>query len=99
MCSCFTDGVDRVVYLINGQQPGRLVEADEGDDLEIFVKNELTVETTVHWHGQYIQQQPPEFPNFALCEILAQNQIVNPGNRHPAARNAPNGWSTWSHAG
>ena len=56
MCSEFTDGVTRQVYLINGQQPGPLIEADEGDDLEIFVNNELPVETTVHWHGQYAQQ-------------------------------------------
>jgi len=39
------------VYLINGQQPGPLIEAEEGDDLEVFVNNQLSVETTIHWHG------------------------------------------------
>lgn len=48
----YKDGVKREVYLINGQQPGPLIEADEGDDLEIFVKNLLPVDTTLHWHGQ-----------------------------------------------
>lgn len=45
------DGVSREVYLINGQQPGPFIEVDEGDDLEVFVKNNLNVETTIHWHG------------------------------------------------
>merc|ERR1712230_47987 len=45
------DGVMRKVYLINDQQPGPLIEADEGDDLEIFVQNNLRVEQTIHWHG------------------------------------------------
>jgi len=45
------DGVWRKVYLINGQQPGPLIEAEEGDELEIFVQNDLPVEQTIHWHG------------------------------------------------
>ncbi|KFY32044.1 hypothetical protein V493_00559 [Pseudogymnoascus sp. VKM F-4281 (FW-2241)] len=44
-------GVSREVYLINGQQPGPLIEIDEGDELEVFVKNDLPVESTIHWHG------------------------------------------------
>ncbi|EXL89950.1 Cupredoxin [Fusarium oxysporum II5] len=45
------DGFEREVYLINGQQPGPLVDVDEGDDVKIFVQNDLNVETTIHWHG------------------------------------------------
>ncbi|RSL98516.1 hypothetical protein CDV31_012583 [Fusarium ambrosium] len=45
------DGFEREVYLINGQQPGPLVDLDEGDHVEIFVQNDLNVETTIHWHG------------------------------------------------
>lgn len=45
------DGVSRDVYLINGQQPGPPIVADEGDDLEIFVQNDLPVDTSIHWHG------------------------------------------------
>ncbi len=45
------DGFSREVYLINDQQPGPLIEIDEGDVLEVFVRNELAVETTSHWHG------------------------------------------------
>lgn len=46
------DGVPREVYLINDQQPGPLIEAEEGDNLAIFVQNDLPVETTIHWHGE-----------------------------------------------
>lgn len=45
------DGFSRPVYLINGQHPAPLIEAEEDDTLEVFVKNDLPVETTIHWHG------------------------------------------------
>lgn len=48
----FVDGFPREVYLINGQQPGPLIEINEGDDLEVVVKNDLSVESTIHWHGR-----------------------------------------------
>lgn len=51
MVNGITDGFSRPVYLINGQHPGPLIEADEDDTLEVFVKNDLPVETTIHWHG------------------------------------------------
>ena len=50
------DGVSREVYLINDQQSGPLIEAEEGDDLEIFVQNNLPVEQTIHWHGRSLSQ-------------------------------------------
>ncbi|KAL6405306.1 hypothetical protein AUP68_11057 [Ilyonectria robusta] len=53
------DGFEREVYLINGQQPGPLIDVDEGDDVEIFVRNELNVETTIHWHG-LLQRGTPQ---------------------------------------
>merc|ERR1712169_94952 len=53
------DGFAREVYLINNQQPGPLIEAEEGDDLEIFVQNDLPVEATIHWHG-LLQRGSPD---------------------------------------
>ncbi|KAI9675041.1 MAG: hypothetical protein M1817_001447 [Caeruleum heppii] len=44
-------GFMREVYLINGQKPGPLIDIDEGDELEVSVKNDLPVESTIHWHG------------------------------------------------
>lgn len=46
------DGFSREVYLINGQQPGPLIDVNENDDIQVFVQNDLAVETTMHWHGE-----------------------------------------------
>ncbi|KAK0615537.1 Laccase abr2 [Lasiodiplodia hormozganensis] len=53
------DGFSRQVFLINGQTPGPLIEVDEGDELEVFVKNNLAVEMAIHWHG-ILQRGTPE---------------------------------------
>lgn len=43
------DGHGRPVFAINGQSPGPVIEADEGDEIEVLVDNQLTFETTMHW--------------------------------------------------
>ncbi|KAK3669153.1 hypothetical protein LTR78_010966 [Recurvomyces mirabilis] len=53
------DGFARQVYLINGQQPGPLIEANQGDILEVTVFNDLDVENTIHWHG-LLQRGTPD---------------------------------------
>lgn len=35
--------------MMNGQTPGPLIEADEGDEIEVFLDNQLPFETTMHW--------------------------------------------------
>ncbi|KAI9600806.1 hypothetical protein H4Q26_000599 [Puccinia striiformis f. sp. tritici PST-130] len=47
------DGFLRQVMAINGQIPGPLIEANEGDRLEITVINKMNIELTMHWHGLY----------------------------------------------
>ena len=49
---CWVDGVNRTVYLINDQLPGPLIDVEEGDELEVFVTNQLPVDNTIHWHGK-----------------------------------------------
>jgi FtsP/CotA-like multicopper oxidase with cupredoxin domain len=39
----------------NGQSPGPTIEAVEGDKVRIFVTNKLPEHTTIHWHGQRLQ--------------------------------------------
>jgi len=53
------DGFTRQVYLINGQQPAPLIDINEGDDLEVFVQNDLAVASTIHWHG-LLQRGTPQ---------------------------------------
>ncbi|KAJ9211278.1 hypothetical protein DTO166G4_7111 [Paecilomyces variotii] len=53
------DGVLREGYLINGQFPGPLIEAEEGDTVEVLVRNEASVSNTIHWHG-ILQKGTPQ---------------------------------------
>ncbi|KAK9243442.1 multicopper oxidase-domain-containing protein [Lipomyces tetrasporus] len=45
------NGFYREVFLVNGQQPGPLIEADEGDTISATVYNNLEVPMTIHFHG------------------------------------------------
>ncbi|KAK5999704.1 hypothetical protein QM012_005110 [Aureobasidium pullulans] len=46
------DGVEKLIYLINGQFPGPTIEARSGDRLVIEIENALDEpDTAIHWHG------------------------------------------------
>jgi suppressor of ftsI len=45
------------MWLYNGQVPGPLLEAFEGDEVEIRFINQLAQASTIHWHGLPV---PPE---------------------------------------
>src|SRR5262245_54507958 len=45
------DGREREVWGYDGQLPGPALRAREGDTLRVQVVNELSVPTSVHWHG------------------------------------------------
>ena len=47
----FAPGVEVNCWGYNGQSPGPLIEAVEGDHIRILVTNNLPAHTTVHWHG------------------------------------------------
>ena len=36
---------------VNGSIPGPVLEFNEGEYAVIYVKNEMSVETSIHWHG------------------------------------------------
>ena len=47
-------GADRPatgLWLYDGVSPGPMIEAENGDDLEVVFTNNLEVPTTMHWHG------------------------------------------------
>ncbi|CAI6098433.1 unnamed protein product [Clonostachys chloroleuca] len=52
------DGHGRPIFLMNGQSPGPLIEGEEGEEIEVFVDNQLATETTMHWHGVYQVDRP-----------------------------------------
>jgi FtsP/CotA-like multicopper oxidase with cupredoxin domain len=45
------DGKDRRMILVNGEFPGPLLEINEGEQVDIWVHNQLPYNTTVHFHG------------------------------------------------
>lgn len=49
--SAAPDGFSRIVYALNGQLPGPLIEANSYDTIAVTVINKLPIPLTVHWHG------------------------------------------------
>ena len=47
MCPLAPDGVSRQMIVINGQFPGPLIEANEGDTIIVNVQNDLTTGTGI----------------------------------------------------
>lgn len=43
------------VMAFNGQVPGPLLRATEGDEVEVKVTNLTTLPHTIHWHGMYMK--------------------------------------------
>lgn len=46
-------GLKYKVWAYNGQVPGPLIHVQEGDDVEVVVTNNTTLNHTIHWHGMY----------------------------------------------
>ncbi len=47
----FAPGLEVNCWGYNGESPGPILEAVEGDRVRILVTNQLSVGTSVHWHG------------------------------------------------
>lgn len=44
-------GRQRHAIAVNGQLPGPTLEFTEGDTAEIYIHNQMMMETSIHWHG------------------------------------------------
>ncbi len=68
----FTPGLSIVAWGYNGQTPGPVIEAVEGDRVRIYVTNNLPEPTTTHWHGILV-------PN-GMDGVAGLNQpVIQPG--------------------
>jgi FtsP/CotA-like multicopper oxidase with cupredoxin domain len=47
------DGREREIWGYNGRFPGPLLRVKEGETLRVKVINELSVPTSIHWHGMH----------------------------------------------
>lgn len=56
------NGQPRSLIYTNGQFPGPALIWDEDDDVEVTVINDMSRNTTVHWHGlAYVHVLLPSF--------------------------------------
>ena len=45
------NGAQTELWTYNGEEPGQEIRIELGDTLEVTLRNELPVATTIHWHG------------------------------------------------
>lgn len=50
-------GIEKPMILVNKLSPGPKVEANLGDRLILNIFNNMTNETSIHWHGQYSRNE------------------------------------------
>jgi len=84
-------GVPVRAWGYNGQLPGPEIRASEGDLLRITLRNNLSVPTTIHWHGIHLR---PEMDGPAGLNQAA----VNPGDEFVYEFVATPGGSRWYHS-
>ncbi|KAL8276708.1 hypothetical protein RQP46_010887 [Phenoliferia psychrophenolica] len=88
------DGFSRLLYLVNGMSPGPLIEATQGEILNVTVFNQLPSEVTIHWHGLH-QRGTPEYDG---VPGLSQWPILPGGNFTYLISTASNYGGYWYHA-
>lgn len=47
-------GVTVPAITYDGQVPGPVIRVIEGDALRVTIKNEMTQDTAIHWHGLHV---------------------------------------------
>jgi FtsP/CotA-like multicopper oxidase with cupredoxin domain len=62
--------------LINGQLPAPLLRWREGDNVTLRVTNDLTVDTSIHWHGILLPFQMDGVPGVTFPGIKPGETFV-----------------------
>ncbi|KAE8385117.1 multicopper oxidase-domain-containing protein [Aspergillus alliaceus] len=80
------NGVPRQMVLTNGGYPGPDLVFDEDDDVEIHVFNHMPFNTTVHWHGQSMENTPwsDGVPGLSQTPIRPNSSFVYKFKASPA---------------
>lgn len=50
--------VSKTMLVINGQSPGPVIEANLGDRIIVNIHNDMSNDTSMHWHGMYMRGMP-----------------------------------------
>ena len=85
-----SDGTKTDVWSYNGRVPGPEIRVRQGERLRVAVRNGLTEETTVHWHGLRVPNAMDGVPH------LTQKPIA-PGETFVYEFEAPDAGTYWYH--
>lgn len=83
-------GVDMPVWTYNGTVPGQEIRVKQGQDVTINFKNELTVNTTIHWHGYPVPFEQDGVPGLS-------QETIKPGETFTYQFNAKIPGTYWYH--
>jgi len=85
-----SDGVKTKIWSYNSRVPGPEIRVRQGERLRVAVRNDLTEETTVHWHGLRVPNAMDGVPH------LTQKPIA-PGETFVYEFDAPDAGTYWYH--
>lgn len=85
-------GFTTKVWGFNGQVPGPLIHVKEGDDVEVKVQNNTTLNHTVHWHGMY---QTGTWRSDGVPDVTQKG--IEPGESYTYRFKADKVGSLWYH--
>jgi manganese oxidase len=77
-------GVYRQAMAYNGQVPGPRIDVDLGDDIEIVLRNELSVPTSLHPHGLILPNAMDGVPGLTQDSVLPGEEFVYAFEAQPA---------------
>ncbi len=69
-------GRDYTMFSFNGQYPGPLIAVSRGSTVTIRLQNDLTVPTTVHWHGIRLENQFDGVPDAAHPAVAPGKSFI-----------------------
>jgi FtsP/CotA-like multicopper oxidase with cupredoxin domain len=62
-------GKHKMAMAVNGQIPGPALIFTEGDTAEVYVHNQMDMETSLHWHGVFLPNQMDGVPYLTQMPI------------------------------
>lgn len=84
------NGKQFAMYGYNGQIPGPIIKAQQSATITVDVKNNIDMETTVHWHGIRLNNKNDGVPDVT-------QEAIQPGGTHRYTVKLPDEGIYWYH--
>jgi FtsP/CotA-like multicopper oxidase with cupredoxin domain len=79
------------LFLYDGISPGPTIRRKQGDRLQVLFHNDLSVPSTIHWHGVRLTNRMDGVPNLTQAPVM-------PGETHLYDFVLPDAGTYWYHA-